>query len=555
MQNIIISSGKFILALSALSILSFAGKAQDENLKKEVQVVRPYEPSISDAFKINLQPKIEDTIKVNPNFTYSILQRPINTNFAPSQISAARMLSEPLSDLYSTLIKVGVGTHTMPLVEAYYNSKRDQNFMYGGWAHFNSSMGKVKLDNDKKVDAENGNTNILFFGKRMFTDKILQGDLSYNNTKKEFYGYNTDDATLTPNSEKQKINRINANVEFNTTYKDSAHLNYSIASQFEHLADDFDMQENKVAASLSMNKYTKQEQFGGEVSLVHYMQNQALDSGNNTIFRLSPWIHLFGPQWRVIAGVGIIYDANSDINNTYFFPRGHMSYDVVSHYFIPYVEIGGFLEENSYSKILNENPWVIPGVDVWNTAHKLILTGGIKGKFSASVSYNILASYSIIDSMYFYVNTSSDITNPLMNKFSVDYDNVEQTKILGELTISPSEQFNILLHAEYYNYKMQNLQHPWQKPDYTAFINLRYSLRDKIVANVQLYSMGKRWVNEASPKQLDGFFDINLGLEYNYNKRISAFLNLNNITSSKYEEWYLYPTYRFNAQVGATYKF
>jgi len=32
-------------------------------------------------------------------------------------------------------------------------------------------------------------------------------------------------------------------------------------------------------------------------------------------------------------------------------------------------------------------------------------------------------------------------------------------------------------------------------------------------------------------------------------------LNLNNLTSSKYQEWYLYPTYRFNIQLGASYKF
>ena len=195
------------------------------------------------------------------------------------------------------------------------------------------------------------------------------------------------------------------------------------------------------------------------------------------------------------------------------------------------------------------------GIDVWNTSHKLILTGGIKGKFSAAVSYNIYASYSVIDSMYFYVNSSADIANPLMNQFNVDFDNVEQTKILGELTIEPTEKFSVLLHAEYFNYKMQNLQHQWHKPDYSAFINLRYSIKDKIITNLQLYSVGKRWVNVDTPKQLDGFVDVNLGFEYNYNKRLSAFLNLNNVLNSKYQSWYLYPTYRFNAQIGATYKF
>ena len=555
MRKNIIAINSCLVLFSITFLIGKSSFAQSENLKKEVQVVRPYEPSISDAFKINLQPKIEDTIKVNPNFTYGILQRPINTHFTPVPISAARMVSEPLPNLYSTLIRVGLGTNTMPLFEAYYNSKRNQDFMYGAWVQHHSSMGKIKLENGEKVDAKNGNTNISLFGKKMFVDKILQGDVGYTNSLKSFYGYDTNNPALTPNSDKQKVNNLNANVEFTTTEKDSAHLNYRIASQFQHLGDNFDMQENKVSGLLSMNKYIKQEQFGGEVSLVHYMKNQDLNTGNNTIFRLSPWIHLFGPQWRLIAGVGITYDANAGVNNTYFFPKGHISYDIVSHYFIPYVEVGGFLEENSYSKILAENPWVLPGTDVWNTAHKLILTGGIKGKFSAAVSYNVYASYSIIDSMYFYTNTSSDIANPLMNKFSVDFDNIEQTKILGELTISPSERFSVLLHAEYFNYKMQNLSHAWHKPDYKAFVSLRYNIKNKLITTLQAYSLGKRWVNESAPIKLDGFVDVNLGFEYFYNKRLSVYVNLNNITSSKYQVWYLYPTYRFNAQLGASYKF
>ncbi len=543
------------LLFAIFAILNTSLQAQDTNLKKEVQVVRPYEPSISDAFKINLQPKIEDTIKVNPNFTYSIIQRPINTSFAPTPISAARMLSEPLTNLSSTLVRIGFGTNTMPLLHIFYNSKRNEEFMYGAWVQHTSYAGKVKLDNGNRVEAKNGTTDIKMYGKRMFTDKILQGEVGYNNKLKSFYGYNTLDASLIPNADKQRVNKLNANIEFTTTHKDSAHLNYRVSSEFEHLSDKYDMQENKIAAMFALNKYIEQEQFGGDISLTHYMQNASLDSGNNTIFRLSPWIHFFGPQWRAIAGLGMVFDSNNETNSTYFYPKGHISYDVVSHYFIPYIEIGGYLEENSYSKILNENPWVMPGTDAYNTSHKLILTGGLKGKFSATVSYNVLATYSIIDSMSFYVNTSADLTNPLMNRFTLDFDNVEQTKIVGELTIAPAEKLSILLHAEYFNYKMQNLTHPWHKPNYTAFANLRYSIKDKIITHLQIYSVGKRWVNEISPIELNSFIDINLGLEYNYNNKLSAFVNLNNITAAKYQEWYLYPTYRFNVQIGASYKF
>jgi hypothetical protein len=87
---------------------------QDEQLKKEVQVVRPYEPSIPDAFKINLQPKVEDTLKIAPNFSYSILQRPLITSFSVTPISAARMLQEQPLPLHSTYLKMGYGNYNRP---------------------------------------------------------------------------------------------------------------------------------------------------------------------------------------------------------------------------------------------------------------------------------------------------------------------------------------------------------------------------------------------------------------------------------------------------------
>jgi hypothetical protein len=551
---------KGTLAIFLATNLLVGGKiiAQETSLKKEVMVVRPYEPSISDAFKINQPPRIEDTIRVKPNFTYSIVQRPAVAAFTPNPISAARMMAEPLKDLSNGYLKLGMGNATLPVAEAYFMSKRNPDFMYGAWVQYRSKIGKVKLENSKKVDASSSTANLQIFGKRMFVNKILQGDLSYNNTTKTYYGYNILDSLISPTSEKQKVNRINANLNFNTSRKDSAHFNYNALASFEHLGDKFDMQENRITASGGLNKYLKQEQLGVDISFTHYSRSSQLDMQNNSILNISPWIHFFGKQWRAVAGLYMVYDANSGINNTYIYPRAFLSYDVVSHYVIPFIEFGGYLEENSYSKLIQENPWVTPGLSGWNTTHKLAMTGGVKGKFSARVSYNVQASYSIIDSLYFFTNTSINPANPLYNRFNLDFDNVELTKILGELTIAPSERFSLLLHTEYFNYKMNKLAHPWHKPDYNAYAELRYNLREKIYTNLQLFAVGKRWAlspDGVSPVRLNGYVDANLGFDYNFNNRLYAFLNLNNIASSHHQEWYLYPVQGFNVQLGLSYKF
>ncbi len=531
--------------------------AQTTELKKEVQVVRPYEPSISDANKINLQPKIIDTIIVNPNFSYSIVQRPIESYFTPSPLSAARMVPEPLPDLNTKYLRLAVGNTIFPSAEAYLTSNRNKDYLYGTWIRFFNTGAKVELANDLKVKAPASNIDVLAFGKRMLNQKIVQGDIGYNQNNRSFYGYFFENPTLTPTNDEQSINRFSANLEFKTTNKDSASINYHAQTNFYHLTDKYDIQETYISGLFNLNKFLGQEQFGGEITLTHYGRSTSSGANDNTLFQLKPWAHFFGQQWHAYAGLNIIYDANGNVNNTYFFPRAYLSYDIVSHYIIPYVEINGNIQENSYSQLLNQNPWLASNLDSWNTVNKLIVGGGIKGKFSPTISYHVNATYAITDSLGLMLNTSVDPTNPLFNRFTIVYDNTERTTVKGELTYEPSKQFHLKLNGSFYQYKTKNELHAWHLPDYEISGYLQYTFRSKLKLNVEALAEGKRWAKNPTenPIRLEEYLAINLGAEYLFSKHISVFVTINNLTGVKYQEWYLYPNHRFNMLAGASYRF
>lgn len=555
---------KYILSLISTALITLMVSSysfgQDDKLNKEVQVVRPYEPSISDAFKINLLPKIDDTLKQVPMLNYNLIQRPFAVNYNVTPISSAKMMMEPLSNLYNTYIKLGVGNGISPILEFYYSNGRDKEFNYGGWFQSHSSVGNVKLDNGKKVKGEFGRTDINIFGKKILPKSAISASLGFNRYKVNYYGYDLDPASplntdTTPKA--QHYNQLHADLGYHSTHTDSTHLNYDFKAGVNHLNDNFNLQETMIKLSLRMDKFLKDEHLGGEVSVHHYIKSAELDSANNTIFTLSPWINLYGKQWRALVGTRLVVDANSTSKQSTFYPIGQLSYDIISHYLIPYIEIDGFLEENSYAKISSENPWILPGKKVYNTSHKFNITGGIKGNMSTKVSYLLYASYSIIDSMYFFVNANLMESNPLYNRFTVVSDNAERTRLLGELTIAPSSKINFFLRVQYDKYKLKELAKPWHKPDFTALASVRYSLRDKIILTLDMFSTGKRYAMGSNGETitLQGINDINFGIEYRYNKRLSAFISLNNLASSKYDIYYLYPMYRFNAKAGLTYAF
>jgi len=66
-------------------------------IKKEVEVVKPYEPTVSDANKINVLPQIKDSVTIRPAFNYSIVPMMVNTEYNVPAINAARMLAMPIT--------------------------------------------------------------------------------------------------------------------------------------------------------------------------------------------------------------------------------------------------------------------------------------------------------------------------------------------------------------------------------------------------------------------------------------------------------------------------
>ena len=54
---------------------------------------------------------------------------------------------------------------------------------------------------------------------------------------------------------------------------------------------------------------------------------------------------------------------------------------------------------------------------------------------------------------------------------------------------------------------------------------------------------------------VNGGFDWNLGFEYRFFRRWSAFAQVNNLIAQRFFRWYDYPSYRINFIVGATFGF
>jgi len=245
---------------------------------------------------------------------------------------------------------------------------------------------------------------------------------------------------------------------------------------------------------------------------------------------------------------------NNELFTPHLYPRAMFQFHMVKQVIIPYFGVDGYLETNSYRQTVKENPYIVPSLAVRPTNNKMIGYLGLKGHVSDAVSYNLRASYSIIDDAHFYVNDNS---NPLMNQFTVVYDDVTIGTLHGELTVQPGDSWKVFLKGNYYSYiTMVSEDRPWNKPEFDISLQARYNMGDKIILNAGIYTIGSRYFenyNLALEETLPLTFDLNLGMEYRYSKLLSFWVRFNNMTGQSYYLYNQYPSYKFRAMLGFSY--
>ncbi|MDA3952810.1 MAG: hypothetical protein PF485_04120 [Bacteroidales bacterium] len=539
-------------------VLGVKNSIAQEELVKEVQVVKPYEPTISDAYKLNHLPKISDTVKVIPEIKYILQTKPLSVGYSVIPIKPAKMVGEPLTKLTNSYMKIGIGTKMLPMIEGYINNKRSKDYSIGAYYKFLNSIGNATLDNNEKEFAGFSDNDLRFFGKKYFKSSIIQGEMGLLSNTRYFYGYNTQmDTILEKDNIKQNFLSLNLDANYKSSYVDSSHINYDFGFKLDYIKDNFENNELGLNLAGDINRIFTKEMVGANIAIMHYATNENLDSVNNTIIKLNPWVGIFGDKWRIKAGIIVFSDIKGDNSKTYYYPMGLLEYDMANHYLIPYAGVDGKLEINNFQRMSAVNPFLVPGTGVLNTDHKLILFGGIRGNFNSTTYYNFKVSYTLIDNMPLFINDFEN-TDSIGNMFGVIYDDLELVNYFGEISVSPSEELNFNVKVNYNDYIMTTEAKAWHKPSFDLSFTTKYNLRQKIILKGDILAIGKRFAkidNSVGFKELESAIDINIGAEYRYSKVLSGFIQLNNLLSDGYYEWNYYPTYGFNIMLGLTYSF
>ena len=552
MKEIKISS-RILLALFVASVFPIMLEGQQE----EVRVVKPYSPTLSGAQKIELLPSLEEEIEYDlPEFSYQLFPKRYDSKYRLEPINAARMVKMPLNKLYKSQLTLGMGNYLTPLAELNINQLRSRNGTFGLTLKHHSMNGKVKLENDLKAPAGFNENQAEIYGSRFMKKAVLDYNVGASYNSYVHYGVDpTLDTVLAREDAVHPYFTAEGGLGLHSMHADSFHFNYDASLDYYFFTHQFDQMEHGAESKFTFNKRLSVVDIAGDAGGAFYGHYPDWDTvmGTHSMFWLNPHVAKSSAEWKFTAGVNAYGEVRDGVFTPHFYPKASFQFNIVKEVIVPYFGVDGYLESNNFRKTVEENPYVVPGLSLLPTSHKLIGYVGLKGRFSDAVAYNFKGSYSIIDDQYFFVNDNSD---PLMNQFTVLYDDITLLNLHGEFSVRPTDSWKIFLQGNYYNYTMVREDQPWNKPAFDLSLLARYNMSDKILVNVGISAIGSRYYENFNPtleETLPLTIDANLGLEYRYSKLLSFWARFNNLAAQKYYLYNNYPSYRFRAMLGLTY--
>ena len=460
------------------------------------------------------------------------------------------------------MVKAGFGNYTSPYGEFFVNNTYSRSYAVGGHLKHHSYLGKIK----NWAYPGNSENLVDFYGKKFFKKTEVGGGLGYKRNVWHYYGFKPDDYPVQPLDKdmyKQRFNLINADVYFKTNHHpDSLKLNYLADLKYYYLNDFYKTSENVIDLTGDINKdlhlfkITSSQVIGMEAQVKYCFDQDSLKQYNAGIITLKPYIKTTFKGFNFNLGVDISISADSN-TKMHFYPIADVQFNIVKNILIVFAGIKGDLEQNTFSSFTNENPYINSSIPLSYTSKPFDIFGGIKSDISKTLNFSAAVSYARIKNLPLYVN---DTTLVFRNKFNIIYDNTYLLNVRGELAYQKDEKFKLLVGGNFYNYKMEHEIKAWHKPIFDAYIDFWYNIHDKFIITAGLTGRSNMYAKsyegtEVSKKSINGYADVSLGFEYRYSKILSAFININNLTSIKYYRWYNYPSYGFNMMAGVTYAF
>ena len=516
------------------------------SLTEEIIVTTNYKPVLADAVKIRINPDLSDKTPFKAPLTYITLDKRLERNTDIHQLEAMKMPPEIDSIPSNNYARLGLGNYKTTYGEVYISNGKDEGLQFGAYGkHLAQSSSSINKQNEMKDE-------VGVFARGVTDDNAFTGRVTFNRLGTNFYGFDPANPPGAFSPAAQHFNTLSGEGEMTKRFKDTTNaLTYALKLNGYIWNDAFHAKESNLVLTGFLNQTINQFYAGLGASLDLGTQTDSLYSYNNSILRLNPYLKFQGDNYKIDAGLNLVREFGFS-QRVFIFPAAKLELQVIPKYVRIFAEVNGDVNKSSLHDFATINPYIGQDISIINSVDKLDLSIGLKGTMAPGLGFKAYVFRNSVKNLPMFVNNFT--TGGINNTFQVIYDggNSRITGFNGELDFKASDDFDLFGRVEFRNYVLATEVQPWNLPKFKLTAGTVIHITDKLNVNATLlyrgntYARGPASGGTATIVPINGFADLNGGVEYKINGRISIFGQANNILNTTNQVWLYYPNYGFN---------
>lgn len=523
---------------------------------KEIDISRTI--FIQEAKKLGVPIQIEKITVKEPEYTYDIVPVLFVLNpYHRERIQPITLGDVKMPDIKKKYLDLSMGNYRNLWGDFFYGSKRNRGTRVDLSLSHRSGKAPANWSNF-------GLTSAQFGLDKLYPNHQLKLRTTVSHQRVHHYGYRP----LTPSSEAVDPKDFRSDYFLATAL---GNFNNSLSRKQKHLfsshfqpyywASRAGETEWAAMAGGSLREPLKMGELAFDLEYDYNAYHSLTGTWNRNIVRVGAKYLLTKDQLNIQAGFKTAADntwppgdSASSVNNLYIFPDILVRYSLANGKHLPYLGIHGGLHKNSMRSLSHNNPFIGSNLQLKNTIERIRLEGGMKGSITRELGYHAWVRYANLNQMLLYANVDS-----ALNYFTPLYTGTNSTMFTAsaQLNYKQLERLEIDLQGNYYQYVLVN-RPALHLPSYDIRLNAKYNLQNKILAHVQAVAIGQRQGGTAlgdSMYVLPALIDLCLGGAYQFNEKMSLYLNINNVLNKKYMLWNGFPVQGLHIQIGGKFVF
>jgi hypothetical protein len=451
--------------------------------------------------------------------------------------------------LQNNFVKVGFGRFSTPFAKLYMNTGRNTSGDAGlDFSHLSSSNGQVDF-------AEFREDYGTLKGQYLLKSHSVGAKFHVYNTN---YFYYADTIVEGQPDLKDSISMGFTRFQFDTWVKKNTSnvgVNYDVPLRFRYFSDKYQDRELHFSLMPSLN-WNIAEHFDADLSTNLTFSNANIDSVTQSRFflDLTPAVKMNFDRLNLTAALKVASFTDS-VNLFRVMPILQAQYHLSPGKFSIKAGLRGDMINNQFTDLIGVNRYLARQNNIKPTIETFHLYAGIDGNFAKYFNYGVSVYNKNVENQALFYNTAEGAY------FSILYDSAfKETGLEMNLDFSKEDKIKagIKANVRKFNTSNDSLFYNFGIPATKLDIWGSYNFADKVWVTTEIYLYGNRVMSLDSalaPIEQNMQADINLHLEYRFSKRISLFLDLNNLLGNQYYRWHNYLERPFDIKGGVTASF